>query len=148
VMQKRALFVCVARLACFIGACCVGACSTGKQEAASLIAATDRFHKAENVDKPDRADAIARVVCTEAEVCEAKRVCESASKSTARALVLKAEVERGLAALEQGALARTDDAAAALPEKLDEAERLLNLGHEAMPACDQKILALRARYDL
>jgi|HubBroStandDraft_5_1064220.scaffolds.fasta_scaffold742472_2 hypothetical protein len=127
----------------------VSACSpAGKHEAASLIAATERFHKAENTEKPDRAASIARVACTDAEVCEAKRVCESASKSTADALVLKAEVEQGIALLERGTLAKTDDAAAALPGKLDEAERLLTAGHEAMPACDQRILALRARYDL
>jgi len=124
------------------------ACSTAKQEAASLVAATDRFHKAENTEKPDRARAIARVACTDAEVCEAKRLCQAATQPTAEALALKAEVERGLAELEQGKLAKTDDAAAALPDKLDDAERLLAEGHAAMPACDQKILALRARYDL
>jgi predicted transcriptional regulator len=124
------------------------ACSTAKPEAASLVAAIDRFHKAENADKPDRAQGIARVACTDAEVCETKRLCEAATKPTADALVLKAEVERGLADLEQGRLAKTDPAAVALPGKLDEATRLLSEGHAAMPACDQRVLALRARYDL
>ena len=47
-----------------------------------------------------------------------------------------------------GSLSKTDDAIQALPEKLDEAGRLLDEGRKAMPACDQKILVLRGRYDL
>jgi hypothetical protein len=124
------------------------ACGSAKQEAASLVEAVSRFRKAENGDKPDREKAIAALPCSDAEVCETKRVCEAATKPTAEALVLKAEVERGLADLEHGVIAKTDDAAAALPGKLDVAERLLAEGHAAMPACDQKVLALRARFDL
>lgn len=124
------------------------ACTSSKQEAASLVAAVDRFHRAENADKPEREKAIAQVVCAEAEVCEAKRLCDAAAKATAAGLLLKGEVERGLAALEKGALAKTDEAAQALPGKLDEAGKLLADGHAQMPACDQKILALRGRYDL
>jgi Sec-independent protein translocase protein TatA len=123
-------------------------CGSAKQEAASLVEAISRFRKAENGDKPQREQDIARVVCSDAEVCETKRLCEAATRPTAEALLLKAEVERGLADLEHGVLARTDDAAAALPQKLDDAERLLAEGHAAMPACDKKVLALRARYDL
>jgi hypothetical protein len=123
-------------------------CGSSKQEAASLVAAVDRFHKAENVDKPERAKALAQVVCADAEVCEAKRLCDASARATAAGLLLKVEVEKGLAAIEKGTLAKTDDAAKALPDKLDEAGRLLGEGHAQMPACDQKILALRARYDL
>jgi predicted transcriptional regulator len=126
----------------------LAACASGKQEAASLIAAVDRFHRAENADKPDRETAIAQVVCADRDVCEAKRLCDTAARSTAAGLVLKAEVEKGLAAIEKGTLAKTDDAAKALPDKLDEAGRLLGEGHAQMPACDQKILALRGRYGL
>jgi hypothetical protein len=123
-------------------------CASGKQEASSLVAAVDRFHRAENADKPDREAAIAQVVCADKEVCEAKRLCDAAARSTAAGLRLKAEVEKGLAAIEKGTLAKTDDAAKALPDKLDEAGRLLGEGHAGMPACDQKILALRGRYGL
>jgi hypothetical protein len=122
--------------------------ASAKQEAASLITATDRFRRAENAAKPDRLSDISRVVCTDAEVCEAKRVCEAAAKQTAEAILLKNEVERGLADVERGVISKSDDAATALPGKLDLAERLLTQGHEAMPACDQKLLALRTRYGL
>jgi hypothetical protein len=127
---------------------CGAACTSAKPEAAALVAAVDRFHKAENADKPDREAAIAAVVCADADVCEAKRVCDAAAKSTAAGLRLKVEVQQGLAALEKGTLSKTDDAARALPDKLDEAGRLMGEGHAQMPACDQKILALRGRYDL
>jgi len=123
-------------------------CASHKQEAASLVAAVDRFHKAENVDKAERQRAIAEVVCVDADVCEAKHLCATATASTAQGLLLKAEVEKGLAALEQGTLAKTDEGAKALPSKLDEAGRLLGEGHVLMPVCDQKILALRGKYDL
>jgi hypothetical protein len=129
-------------------ACTLVACSPGKQEAASLIASVDRFHRAENNEKPERSKAIGSVACTEAEVCEAKKLCLAATKATGDALDLKAEVERGLVDLEHGKLSPGDDAAAALPGKLDQAERMLGEGHAAMPACDQRILALRARYGL
>jgi hypothetical protein len=133
-------------LACFGWA--LVACASGRQEAASLVASIDRFHKADNPEKPDRAKAIARVVCTDVEVCEAKRLCELATTATAGALTLKAEVEERLAEVERGTLAKSDDVVKGLPAKLDEAERLLGEGHAAMPACDRRILALRARYDL
>ena len=123
-------------------------CSSTKQEAASLVAAVDRFHKAENADKPEREKAIAQVVCSDADVCDAKRVCDASAKASASGLLLKVEVEKGLAALEKGTLAKTDDAAKGLSDKLDEAGKLLAEGHAQMPACDQRILALRGRYDL
>jgi hypothetical protein len=124
------------------------ACSSAKQEAAALVAAVDRFHRAENVDKPARASALAAVACTDPGVCEAKTVCTAATRATADALVLKADVEAKLADLQRGALLKTDDDVKALPEKLDEAGRLLDEGRKAMPACDQTILVLRGRYDL
>jgi hypothetical protein len=128
--------------------CAAAACSSAKQEAAALVAAIDRFHRADNTEKPARAKSIARVACTDAEVCETKKLCETATTATADALILKVEVEARLAELESGALAKTDDVAKALPGKLDEAEQKLKEGHAAMPACDQKVLALRAHYDL
>ena len=124
------------------------ACASAKREAAELVAAVDRFHRAENADKPAREKAIEAVVCADEEVCEAKRLCEAATKDTAAGLLLKAEVERGLAALEKGSLQKTDPEAQALSGKLDEAGRLLGEGHVRMPACDDKILDLRRRYAL
>jgi hypothetical protein len=123
-------------------------CSSAKQEASSLVAAVDRFHRAENRDKPERAAAIATVACTDPAVCEAKTACQAATKSTADALILKAEVEIKLGEVRHGTLSKTDDAVAALPGKLDDAGRLLEEGRKAMPACDQAILVLRGRYDL
>jgi hypothetical protein len=130
-----------------VGALSLG-CGSARQEAASLVEAVARFRRAENSEKPAREQDIERVSCSDAEVCETKRICEAATRSTAEALRLKARVERGLADLEHGVLAKTDDAAAELPKMLDDAERLLGEGHEAMPACDKRLLELRARFGL
>ncbi len=123
-------------------------CSSAKREASFLVAAVDRFHRAENADKPRSAAAISSVTCTDPAVCEAKGACQAATTATADALLLKADVEARLADIRRGALSKTDDAVKALPAKLDEAGRLLGEGRRGMPACDQKILVLRGRYGL
>jgi hypothetical protein len=123
-------------------------CSSAKQEASFLVAAIDRFHRAENIDKPSRAADLAAVRCSDPGVCEAKAACVVATKATADALRLKATVESTLAELRHGTLSKTDDGVRTLPSMLDEAGRLLDEGRNQMPACDQKILVLRGRYDL
>ncbi len=123
-------------------------CGRGKQEASSLVAAVERFHQAENVEKADRADRVAEVPCTAKDVCEAKALCVAATDPTARALRLKAEVEKGLGDLGAKRLSPGDEAAKALPGKLDEASRLLEEGHKALPGCDAKLLELRRGYGL
>ncbi len=124
------------------------ACSAAKPEAASLVAAVDRFHRASNDDRPARSDAVAAVVCEDKEVCAAKTACVEATSATAAALRLKAEVAAALREVEQGHASSADPAMAALTTKLDEASKLLEKGHAAMPDCDRKILALRGRYGL
>jgi len=130
-----------------LGALLLG-CGSGRQEAASLVEAVARFRRAENSEKPTREQDIENVACSDADVCETKRICEAATRPTSEALRLKAQVERGLADLEHGVIVKTDDAATALPKMLDEAERLLAEGHDAMPACDKRVLELRARFGI
>ena len=126
----------------------LGACADARPEAAGLVAAVDRFHRASNDERPARADALALVVCKDKDVCEARALCVDATTATARALRLKHEAAVVLAAGEAGKLSQTDPALKALPAKLAEATELLEQGHRSMPACDQKILVLRGRYDL
>jgi len=127
---------------------CLAACANARPEAASLVAAVDRFHRASNDERPARADALALVMCKDKEVCDARASCVDATTATARALRLKHEAEAVLAAGEAGQLSQTDPAMKSLPAKLAEATELLEQGHRSMPACDQKILVLRGRYDL
>jgi hypothetical protein len=127
-------------------ALCV-ACSSARPEAAALAASVDRFHRASNDQRPERAEAVAHVECRDPEVCDAKAVCLGAVSATAEALRLKREAELVLADAQRTHDA-TDPAVQALPDKLDRASRLLAKGHDEMPACDQKILVLRERYGL
>jgi hypothetical protein len=124
------------------------ACSSAKPEAASLVASVEMFHRASNEERPARADALASVACRDAEVCGAKALCVEAAAATAKALRLKQEAEATLADVESGKRSREDPSALGLPAKLDEATILLKRGRDTMPACDQKILILRERYDL
>jgi hypothetical protein len=51
-------------------------------------------------------------------------------------------------ALERDAMAPDSPEARALPAKLDEAEALLKEGFAALPACDDRLMALRRAYQL
>jgi hypothetical protein len=124
----------------------IAGCSHGKPETAALVDAVGRFHDADNAAKPAAADAVARVVCTAADVCDAKKLCLAATEPTAQGMRLKAEVQQGIEALAAKELSPDDDAAKALPGKLDEASRLLEQGHAAMPACDTRLFELRKTY--
>jgi len=126
----------------------VVACSSAEEEAASLVSAVEMFHRASNDARPARADAVAGVVCRNAEVCQAKSLCVEAIAETASALRMKRDAESVLAEVESHKRAANDPTVLALPAKLDEASALLRKGHDAMPACDKKILVLRERYGL
>jgi hypothetical protein len=126
----------------------MAACSSAKPEAAMLVASVERFHRASNDERPARADAIAQVACRDDDVCSAKTLCIEATTATATALRLKHEAEITLTEVESGKRDPEDPAAKVLPGKLDQASLLLKKGHDAMPACDQRILVLRERYGL
>jgi hypothetical protein len=123
-------------------------CASDKPAASALVVAVDRFHRASNDERPDRADELAALACEDAEVCAAKKACVDATKATAEALRLKHTAESTLADLEVGKVVRADPAVTGLPAMLERASHLLEEGQKAMPACDRKILGLRQRYGL
>jgi hypothetical protein len=126
----------------------LGACASGKKESASLVAAVDRYRRAEIGAKGPLADAIADAPCTDEAVCAAKLACVASAGPTVKGAALKAEVERALADLRSGKL--TQDAAAqmGLPQKLDTASSLLSEGEGKLGRCDALITALRLKYAL
>jgi hypothetical protein len=124
------------------------ACASPKPEAAALVAAVDRFHRASNDDRPARADALERLPCADKAVCDARKECVAATGATAQALRLKHEAESFLAEVQASGRPPDEQALRALPGKLDEATRLLGVGRAAMPGCDRRILVLRERYGL
>jgi hypothetical protein len=124
------------------------ACASGKREASSLVAAVDRYRRAEMEAKVPLVEAIAAVPCTVAEVCGAQKACLAAARPTARGVALKFEVEESLAELRAGKITQAEAGARGLPQKLDEAGRLLDEGHAKIPECDAKTTALRLKYGL
>ena len=125
----------------------LGACSgPGKQEAATLVDAVDRYRRADDASKETQGKAVAAVACTDSRVCDAKQACVAAIDPTTRGLALKDEVARLLVELEQKRLAPDSPEATALPGKLDEAERLLKDGRAGMARCDARLTDLRVAF--
>lgn len=120
------------------------ACSGSvKRETASLVAAVDRFERAEDTSKVAQVQAVAAVACSAAQVCDAKRACLSAIEPTAQALALKEEVAARIEDLQKKRLSQDSPEAQALPDKLDLASKLLKEGRAKMPACEKKLADLR-----
>ncbi len=116
---------------------CTGA---GKREAAALSGAVDAYRRAPpGATRAERGRAVGDVACSAPRVCEARAACVAAIDPTLRALSLKEEVASRLADVEKGALARDAPEAAALPGKLDEAERLLVEGRAKLAVCDDRL---------
>ena len=124
----------------------VGCDGSTKREAASVVAAVDQFRRADNAAHRSRVEALRALRCSAADVCRARDLCLASAEPTGQALALKAEVEGALARVERGELAPTSPEAKALPAKLDEAQALLDRGHEALGACDDAILGLKRTY--
>jgi hypothetical protein len=132
-----------------VGLTALAACaSTGKREAASLVAAVERFESVDPSAKTGAADVLRGAPSSDPEVSDAKASCLDGVDHTLRALALKAEVEAKLAELEHDAAPASDPAMQALPAKLDQSEALLKEGRSKMKECDSKVTALRMKYDL
>lgn len=123
-------------------------CSSGKREAASLVAAVDRYRRAEMAAKSPLADALTEVPCTDDEVCAAKLACVASAGPTVKGASLKAEVEKALADLRSGKLTQEQASQEGLPQKLEQASSLLSEGEGKLGRCEALITALRLKYGL
>ena len=130
-------------LACLPAAACD---SAERRDAATVVAAVGRFRSADHASTPAMVDALKATPCSAPEVCKARDDCAATGEATAKALRLKNEVEKGLAALESGALAKDAPEAKELPKKLDEAETLLKQGHDGLAKCDEQVQALKRKH--
>jgi hypothetical protein len=131
----------------FVGALLVAACTpSAKGETSALASAVDRWRHAEGPGKESAAQAVGAVACSERQVCDARQACVAAIEPTSRALALKDEVAARLAEVEARRLAPDSPAARALPDKLDEAQRLLEEGRAHMADCDAKLAALAVAF--
>jgi len=126
------------------GLACQGA--TAKRESAALTEAVDRYRNAEDAAKSERAQAVLALACSDTTVCDVKRVCMAAIEPTTKALELKNEVAQRLNDLDQKKLSPDSPEVAALPEKLDEATRMLQDGRAKMADCDKRLAELRVQF--
>jgi hypothetical protein len=140
--RRVALLVVLAGLASALAACG----GPGKREATTLADAVDRYRRADEASKEAAGKAVAAVECTDAKVCDAKQACLAAIEPTTRSIALKNEVARMLGEIEAKRLAPDAPEAAALPGKLDEAERLLKDGRAGMARCDARLTDLRVAF--
>jgi hypothetical protein len=124
------------------------ACDGDRPDAERVITAVDRYRRAENPEKPARADDLRATPCSAADVCRAKEACLASAEPTAKALRLKQEVEKTLGAVERGELPQDSPEARALPKKLDDAEAFLKDGFDHLTSCDAEIIALRRKHRL
>jgi len=128
------------------GATLVACESSERRDAESVLAAIGRFRTADNAAIPAAVDALKATPCTAPDACRTRDACLAAGEPTAKALRLKAEVERGLDALEKGTLAKDSPEAQDMPRKLEEAEELLNEGRAALAECDEQVRALKRKH--
>jgi hypothetical protein len=126
----------------------VGCDGAERRDARTVLEAVTRYRTADHPATPAAVDALKATPCSAADACRTRDACIASGEPTARALRLKGEVERGLSALEKGALAKDAPEAQALPAKLDEAEALLKQGHDALAACDAEVQALKRKHHL
>lgn len=132
--MKRAFVLIVTASVLTLGGCSK---SVAKIDLARLTQAVERFRRSSNAEKPAAAKALRELEILDHDVLVVRDVCAASADATAEALVLKREVELGLAALEHGTLAKESAEAQALPAKVDQAEALLKKGHDLMPMCDE-----------
>ncbi len=119
-----------------------------RRDAETVVGAVVRFRSADNASTPAMVDALKATPCTAPDVCHAKEACVAPAEATAKALRLKAEVERAISALEKGTLAKESSEANELPNKLAEAEALLKQGQGGLAACDEAVQALKRKHRL
>jgi len=130
-------------VAAFLVTSALGCSTSTRRETVALLAAMDRYQRANNASKGEQAQAVAALPCSDAQVCDAKRACLAAIEPTAKALGLKDEVSARIDDLQAKRLAPDSAEAQSLPGKLDLAARLLSDGRARMPMCERLLADLR-----
>lgn len=124
----------------------VGCDGAERRDAETVLIAVRRFRTADHSMTVAALEALKATRCVAPDACRTRDACVAAGDPTVKALRLKAEVEKGLAALDQGRLTADSPDAQQLPKKLAEAEALLKQGHDGLAACDEHVQALKRRH--
>ena len=148
-MRAFRLSLCTAVAACAFSLGATACARDAQSQATALLSAVDGYRSAPNEGKSVAAEQVRKVACTDAQVCDAERTCIGAIDSTVKGLVLDSEVQKALDALERGPAQVGDGRAGALlAQQAKDAQALMAKGHDAMPACEQKLMLLRLKYDV
>ena len=111
--------------------------STKENEGERMLAAVTAYRRATNAEVGPAAIALAETPCTDADVCQLKTACVASSGPTQKALVLKKNLETQMLSLgsrvDAGPLG---DAGLGLLAQIEEVEKLLKEGRDALTACD------------
>jgi hypothetical protein len=124
------------------------ACSHEKQEAGAVIHAVEQFRAAPDENKMVRVAELTGVTCSTPEICDVKIECLKWAEPTAKALAIKVQAQKTLAQIQNGQEQPNDPNVKDLPDKLDEASRLLDEGHAELQPCEEKVTGLRIKYRL
>lgn len=126
----------------------LGACSGTKDEVRALSTAVDAYRKAENDKKPELADALAKVPCTEPEVCAAKEACQKSADETAKGLRLQKDLQKRLEDVKSGKILPGSPEALKISLDVSESDQLLADGIKDLDECDNQLIKLRVKYNI
>lgn len=102
-----------------------------------MLSAVTAYRRATNAEVGPAALALEQTPCTDKDVCQLKAACVASSGPTQKALDLKKGLEAQM--LQLGAVADAGplgDAGLALLAQIDEVEKLLKEGRDALTGCD------------
>lgn len=129
-----------------LGAVSIACDGAERRDAEGVVLSVTRLRGADFAATPAMVEALRATPCVAVDVCKAREVCLAAGDDVTKGLRLKSEVESGLVSLEKGTLRREAPEARALPQKLEEAEALIQRGRAALPACDEHVQALKRKH--
>lgn len=124
------------------------ACNGTKDEVRALSTAVEAYRNADNDKKPELADAVDKVPCTAAEVCDVKTVCARSASSTAKGLRLQKDVEKRLGDMKSGAIKPGSPEALKVTLDVGQVDQLLADGIKDLEECDNRLVGLRVKYNL
>ncbi len=137
----------LASIALVLGLVVVG-CNGTKDEAKNLATAVDAYRKAPNEKKPELADALDKVPCSDPEVCDAKTACTKAADETAKGLRLQSDLEKRLEDVKAGKILPGSPEALKISLDVHEADDLLASGMKDLDECDNRLIKLRVKYNI
>lgn len=123
-------------------------CNGTKDEVRALSTAVDAYRKAENDKKPELADALDKVPCTDPEVCTAKTACTKSADETAKGLRLQKDLAKRVDDVKAGKIAPGSPEALKISIDMAEGDQLLADGMKDLDECDNQLIKLRVKYNI